>query len=196
MNHQSNSEYQVKKLEDYIVVLKNIVPDDFCDEIVQEYKDSNQFLRAMTVGGEDLNMRNCFNLQMSAQEVITVNYEKRKLIDDRLYIVAGQAVNQYQKLFYHATNYAGDSGYTFLKYDVGGKYDYHVDDCNANPRKLSLSFTLNDGFEGGEFAFFYGHKIYKLNKGDGIIFPSSFMFPHSVLPITSGTRYSIVTWFV
>ena len=34
-----------------------------------------------------------------------------------------------------------------------------------------------------------------LNKGDVIIFPSNFMYPHTVKPITSGKRYVVVTWF-
>ena len=33
-----------------------------------------------------------------------------------------------------------------------------------------------------------------LKKGDILIFPSVFLFPHEVKPITSGTRYSFVTW--
>jgi hypothetical protein len=28
------------------------------------------------------------------------------------------------------------------------------------------------------------------------MFPSNFLYPHSVLPVTEGTRYSIVTWFI
>jgi hypothetical protein len=193
---QITSEFEIKKLEDYIFVLKNIVPKSICDEIIEEYKDSEDFSSALIGSGENKDIRDCFNLPMSTQEIINKNYNKRKKLDEELYIIAQQAVNQYCKLFYNATNFAGDSGYTLLKYEVGGNYKYHVDDSNLTPRKLSLSLTLNDEFEGGEFVFFYGHKIYKLNKGDGIIFPSNFMYPHAVLPITSGVRYSIVTWFI
>ena len=31
-------------------------------------------------------------------------------------------------------------------------------------------------------------------KGDLLVFPSSFTYPHEVLPVKSGTRYSIITW--
>ena len=54
---------------------------------------------------------------------------------------------------------------------------------------------LNDDYEGGEFAFFDRQLKYKLNKGDVLMFPSTFMYPHEVMPVTQGTRYSIITWF-
>ena len=31
--------------------------------------------------------------------------------------------------------------------------------------------------------------------GDVIIFPSNFLYPHSVAPIMMGTRYAIVNWY-
>ena len=33
-----------------------------------------------------------------------------------------------------------------------------------------------------------------LSKGDIIIFPSNFMYPHKVEPVTKGTRYSYISW--
>ena len=37
-------------------------------------------------------------------------------------------------------------------------------------------------------------KRLKLNTGSIVFFPSNFMYPHSIEPITKGTRYSIVAW--
>ena len=37
-------------------------------------------------------------------------------------------------------------------------------------------------------------KRLKLSKGSVVFFPSNFMYPHSIQPITKGTRYSIVSW--
>ena len=33
-----------------------------------------------------------------------------------------------------------------------------------------------------------------LKKGDVIIFPSNFMYPHKVEPVTKGTRYYYISW--
>ena len=40
---------------------------------------------------------------------------------------------------------------------------------------------------------FYWNYI-KLGKGSIVFFPSNFMYPHGIQPITKGTRYSIVSW--
>ena len=33
-------------------------------------------------------------------------------------------------------------------------------------------------------------------KGSAVVFPSNFMFPHEVQKVTSGNRYSIMTWIL
>ena len=57
---------------------------------------------------------------------------------------------------------------------------------------LSVLGVLNDDYEGGEFVLI-DEKI-DLSKGDIIIFPSNFMYPHKVEPVTKGTRYSYISW--
>ena len=87
-------------------------------------------------------------------------------------------------------------GYILLKYEVNQFYAEHIDFFRDNSRVVSCSFILNDDYEGGEFAFFNRELKYKLKKGSCIMFPSNFMYPHEIMPVTSGTRYSIITWFV
>ena len=91
-------------------------------------------------------------------------------------------------------NVKGDTGYILLKYNTGDYVREHVDTWSGENRTLSCSMILNNDYEGGELAFFNGE--YKLNpkKGDIVIFPSSFTYPHQVLPVTSGTRYAVITW--
>ena len=42
--------------------------------------------------------------------------------------------------------------------------------------------------------FYLNQKLIKINKGDILIFPSNFMYPHAVKPITKGKRYSYAAW--
>jgi predicted 2-oxoglutarate/Fe(II)-dependent dioxygenase YbiX len=58
---------------------------------------------------------------------------------------------------------------------------------------LTILGILNDDYEGGQFVLFDDY-IIDTKKGDIIIFPSNFMYPHRVEKITSGIRYSFVTW--
>lgn len=88
----------------------------------------------------------------------------------------------------------------FLKYSEGGKYEVHVDGSAKHHRILSVILNLNQDYEGGEFQFFNPSNNKeviveeKLKKGDVLCFPSNFLYPHSVRPITKGHRYSIVSW--
>jgi predicted 2-oxoglutarate/Fe(II)-dependent dioxygenase YbiX len=85
-----------------------------------------------------------------------------------------------------------------LKYNVGGKYEVHTDHFTSSPRHLSIIMNLNDDYEGGDLIFTDQKekeiKRLKLSKGSIVFFPSNFMYPHSIEPITKGTRYSIVAW--
>ena len=95
------------------------------------------------------------------------------------------------------------------KYDVGGYYEYHYDGngitkyndpknkfLHGKTRKLSMTIVLNDDYEGGEFTFLnsLSQDLIKEKAGTIITFPSYMV--HKVNPITKGTRYSLVVWFV
>ena len=85
-----------------------------------------------------------------------------------------------------------------LKYNPGGKYEIHTDHYTTAPRHLSVIIHLNNEYEGGDLVFTDQKdkeiKRFKLEKGSIIFFPSNFMYPHGIRPITKGTRYSIVAW--
>jgi predicted 2-oxoglutarate/Fe(II)-dependent dioxygenase YbiX len=57
---------------------------------------------------------------------------------------------------------------------------------------LSVVGLLNDNYGGGEFMI-RGKEV-KLIRGDILIFPSNFIYPHEVKDITKGIRYSFVSW--
>ena len=94
------------------------------------------------------------------------------------------------------------TGYThvrFNKYAENKKMALHCDHIHSmfdGERKgvpiLSVLGVLNNDYEGGEF-YMIEDKI-NLSKGDIIVFPSNFMFPHRVEPVTKGTRYSYISW--
>ena len=88
-----------------------------------------------------------------------------------------------------------------LKYKPGGKYTIHVDHDLSSTRTLSCIINLNNEYEGGDFVFYHPvtekeYKRIKCKKGTMIFFPSNFLFPHSIEPLTKGIRYSIVSWIL
>jgi len=86
-----------------------------------------------------------------------------------------------------------------LKYETGGHYIYHVDHAANTPRTLSAVLLLNNDYEGGELCFAnpIDHERYlkvDVIPGRLIVWPSNFLYPHAVTPLTKGRRYSIVSW--
>ena len=93
------------------------------------------------------------------------------------------------------------------KYPKAGHYHFHQDGngvqtfdepknqyLNNKARKISMSIILNNEYEGGEFEFFGDPQLIKEKKGTILTFPSYQV--HRVRPITKGTRYSLVVWFL
>lgn len=91
------------------------------------------------------------------------------------------------------------SGIRFNKYQEGESIRSHVDHIHSlfdgNKKGIPvLSFVgvFNDDYEGGEFMLC--DKQIDLRAGDCVVFPSVFLYPHEVKPVTNGVRYSWVLW--
>jgi len=187
---------QHNKLEDYIYIVKNAIDHKTCDAILNEFIDSDEWVDTIVGQGElKKDIRNCQTIAISYPHIIKKNSEVRHKLDNKIFDSAAKCIQEYNNKFPHC-RIEEDSGYELLKYSEGCFYIQHVDSFKARPRAVSCSFILNDDFEGGEFAFFDRELKYRLEKGDAIMFPSNFMYPHEIMPVTQGTRYSIITWFI
>jgi predicted 2-oxoglutarate/Fe(II)-dependent dioxygenase YbiX len=183
-------------LKDYIHVVKNALIHEACDEILNEFINSDEWIDTVIGKGEiNKNIRNCQTIGISYLSIIQGNKDIRHKLDNAIFDGASKCIKDYNIKFPHC-KIEEDSGYELLKYPEGCFYTEHTDSFKARPRAVSCSFILNDDFEGGEFAFFNRKLKYKLEKGDALLFPSNFMYPHEVMPVIKGTRYSIITWFI
>jgi hypothetical protein len=81
----------------------------------------------------------------------------------------------------------------FVKYGPGQHFKEHHDHGFSYNCTVSLVGYINDDYEGGELFFRLQDLKIKPQAGDLYIFPSNFMYPHQAMPVTSGTKYSIVT---
>ena len=84
--------------------------------------------------------------------------------------------------------------YGLLRYRGGEEYKAHYDSTTSMGRIISVIVYLNDDYEGGELEFpNFGIKI-KPQAGMMVVFPSNFAYAHIAHPVTSGTKYALVTW--
>jgi hypothetical protein len=94
----------------------------------------------------------------------------------------------------------GVNDISILKYENSGFYTYHVDHCVEFPRSLSCILLLNNDYRGGNLCFRNpdGSNEWEVEVKVGrmIIWPSNFLYPHTVKPVIEGTRYSVVAWAV
>jgi Rps23 Pro-64 3,4-dihydroxylase Tpa1-like proline 4-hydroxylase len=186
----------MKNINDYIVVFEDVVTTALCDAILEEFKDEEEWQKTVIGNGEvNDNIRTAETVVISYPHVIEKNPKVRQKLDKYIFASAGLAIETYNNKF-PLCRIEEDSGYELLRYKEGQFYTQHTDSFKGRPRSVSCSFALNDNYEGGEWAFFDRELIIKAHKGSAVLFPSNFMYPHEIMPVTKGTRYSVITWFI
>ena len=84
--------------------------------------------------------------------------------------------------------------YGVLKYGAGQFFSNHIDDHRDYPRRVSTVYYLNDNYTGGEINFPRFNITFKPKANQMIVFPSNYMYNHSVSPVIEGERYAVVSW--
>ena len=84
------------------------------------------------------------------------------------------------------------------RYEVGGldRFDEHVDvgSYASAKRGLAMLFYLNDVESGGRTLFPYQDETYIPIKGNVIVFPPTWEYPHTGEPPISNTKYIMSTY--
>jgi hypothetical protein len=196
----SSSLYKINstsKLEDFIQVFDDILLEKHCNAIIKEYElsDEWQSLGTGTYNIKNTQARTCTGIPISHEVIIDKNYEIRKRIDEILFVSTQKVIEKYKEIF-SSFKMEIDTGYEMLRYEKGQYYIQHTDSFKEQQRSLSCSIQLNDDYIGGEFAFFDREILIRTKPGSVIVFPSNFMYPHEIMPVIEGTRYSIITWLI
>ena len=121
-------------------------------------------------------------------------HEASRKIHNQVAALLDECLGAYSTFF--ETTFEEHEHYSMLKYEgsTGDHYDAHYDGGPGNNRWISAIIYLNDDYEGGEIEYVdFGVKI-KPKKGSLVIFPSNYAYRHIAHPVTSGTKYAIVTF--
>ena len=184
----------MKYLKDFILH-KNIFSKSLCDDIITAYQ-SEMFDRN---NHHNKTTRHLGEIDISNHDVIdNKNSYVRKKIEVSVFNFIKSLINTYTE-HVHPYNFQvhQDIGYFLRQMRKGDYYKEHDDDGigeGTGTRRMTVSICLNEDYVGGDFTFFQEQEIYSLHKGDVLMFPSSFMYPHGVKEITEGTRYQLITW--
>ena len=182
-----------QNLENYIKIYNKLDPN-FCDSIIKQIEKSNWDKHNFYVSVDD-NYYSNENDCMVTWNQITNQDVLHQLVWDSLY---EYVVKDLQ--FEWFNGWQQFTGLRFNRYDYNTEMVNHCDHIHdifdgvtKGVPVLSIVGILNDDFEGGDLMFFNNKKL-DVKKGDIIIFPSNFLFPHKIEKITKGTRYSFVSW--
>lgn len=191
-----------------IVIYRNYVnnPDEMLQYILDAEEQSKVFKweRAKVVkdvGNEEDSWRTNDLLVLRKKESLSL--EERQdagtvaLADvyTHVHFMFEECLRDYMRRFNFSLKNSLDQGYQILRYSGGSEYKRHMDDGVRTPRRVSGLLYLNGNFEGGELEFPYLNFTYKPYGGDLLLFPSGVPYMHAAKPVTSGTKYSVVSWW-
>lgn len=144
------------------------------------------------------------NKEIRNVEEFPLSRSSKKLTDVKWFNVLNRYINQTFFLYRKDLEKLGNNDFfvetvldiNILKYKENYFYKKHVDHGSRVPRTASIIILLNNDYKGGSLCFDLGGEVYKINPAVGriIIWPSNFMYPHYVEPVTEGLRYVIVSW--
>lgn len=181
-------------ITDAIVQIDNLFNKELIKRIIS-YINTTELKPLHVSKGLDLNIRNVegctLNKNKNMTERILLPYITEEISKVMINYTARFKNIELQKV----------NQVDLLKYNPGGKYEIHMDEGPTTFRRLSCIVNLNEDYKGGDLNFYdvsYKNiiKKIKLKSGSTVFFPSNFLYPHKIEPITKGTRYSLVAWLI
>jgi len=182
-------------LKDYMKIYDNFFDQKMCKKILKELKTADWNLHSYN---DPLT-----NTTMSYDKELSVAYlgELGDEVTNQLWFGFKQYIDDLSP--HIGDHYNSWNGYTqvrFNRYDKNTQMRLHCDHIHTifdgstkGVPILTILGALNDNYEGGDLILWKSEKI-ELKAGSIMIFPSNFLYPHQVLEITKGTRYSFVSW--
>jgi hypothetical protein len=186
------------ELINFIRIADNVLPLDVLSSLLR-FANISKFQETKVGGGEksrtDFNVRRTLTIPLTNLSQSISNVHWCNLL--RYYFKKN--LNQYQFdgniLDY---GYSSVTDIEILKYENTGFYTWHVDHFAEIPRTMSCILLLNNDYEGGNLCFRNpdgsGEHEIEVRPNRMIIWPSTFLYPHTVKPVTKGIRYSVVAW--
>jgi len=195
---RKNIKKNMEKVTDYIFV-KNLIPDALCQHFMTQFSQPH-FKWTPHVWYDPKSESYASEKTKELEVVICTPEQLQKLrpyLDKALHDYQQKYGTQHEKTGLGFIQHMVNGG--FNKYTPGTKMREHYDHIHSlfdGQRKgvpiLSIVGLFNDDYEGGQFLM-RGEEV-KLTKGDILVFPSNFMYPHQVKDITEGVRFSFVSW--
>mgnify|MGYP003116653202 FL=1 len=185
-------------LQDTIFIVRKIIPDNLCDFVVQDiekrdWKPHTWYSATNDSYGSEETME--LDVQGTSPEL-------QQLLTP-IIIQAGRAYNQNFAFLNSEKTQQIMNKFTTLRFNryapgqIMRQHHDHIHSIFDGKEKgipvLSFILNFNDDYEGAKLFFWDDYEL-DLGKGDIVMWPSNFLYPHGVTEATKGKRYSAVTW--
>ena len=185
-----------------IIVYRNVFTKELdltnrLEEILADKNSDNQWKEAMTGYAQlDKSYRDCHDFKIKKNTDDPTGKTKSTLSLEKIWEDAKEVqikpVEHYRGLFGLAPLKYWEA-FNFIKSGKNQHFSIHSDHGYSYICTLSSVGYLNDDYEGGELFFDKLNLKIKPKAGDLYLFPSSYIYSHAAMPVTSGIKYSVVT---
>ena len=185
-----------KNLENYVLKVPDVLDDNLCKIILDELQSAHWEINTF------YNHKNKTNKVLSGNKELdtcSTRIKSNDIIIKKLW----SAIHKYIVEFINFQWFDSWEGFSPLNFNRYNKNQLMLEHCdhikalftgeNRGIPILSIVGVLNNNYIGGEFMMFQD-KEYKIKAGEVLIFPSNFLYPHKVLPVKDGIRYSYTSW--
>jgi predicted 2-oxoglutarate/Fe(II)-dependent dioxygenase YbiX len=186
----------MNSLEDYIRIYP-VLEKEFCEKIQEELKTAtwkqHEFYNPQT--GKYAPQSGNKELDVSWDDIPSRAELTQKVWETIHKYILGDLKKPY---------YDSWSGFTHIRFNryypdrLMALHCDHIHSLFDGERKgiptLTILGSLNNDYEGGELLLFDEEKEYKIKQGEIMMFPSVFLYPHRVAPVTKGVRDTFVAW--
>lgn len=186
---QHNDKYD---LRNYVYKIDNFIDQPTCKQLIK--KISKLEWKSHGYWDEKNNTVRTYDNELS---VLQTDIPEVKQLNSKIKYAIEEYISKFTTLFwsYNAYSYIRLNRYnknTYMRTHCDHIYSL-FDGTKKGVPVLSILGALNSNYTGGDFIMFE-QDVIKLDPGNLLIFPSSFLFPHEVTPVLSGTRYTYISW--
>lgn len=183
-------------LRSYVMLMENWIDSEACNQTIREIENApwqqHTFYDAIT---------GSYDTRSGSQE-LDISYGNN--VTTRPYLMqriwdAFKTYTEYHN-FPWFNSWTGFSPVRFNMYKENRVMAEHCDHIHSlfdGQRKgipmMTFLAAFNDNYTGGQFVM-WTDEVIPMKKGSALVFPSCFLYPHRVDPVTSGIRYSCVSW--
>lgn len=188
-----------EKVADYIHVERGVIPAEVCERLLAMIKAE----RWQPNTWYDPAVDQTYSEDTLEPDALFANDEMHQMLGPPVSQAARSYVDKfaYKDSLKTSRIITAFSNVRFNRYVPGQIMRKHHDHIHAifDGREkgipvLSFVGNLNEDYQGGELAFFNGETKVALKTGDICMFPSCFLYPHEVLEVREGERYSFAMW--